>query len=73
LGVTATNVTNLPDALTDGKIASVPTSVPCGSVETSCVEGEHGACTLKQESRKYTWRPGGASASRFVAAELNAM
>jgi hypothetical protein len=35
LGVTATKATNLPDPLTEGKIASVPTSAPCGSVEIS--------------------------------------
>jgi hypothetical protein len=52
LGVTATKATNLPDALTEGKIASVPTSAPCGSVETSCVEGAHDASAPKQVSRK---------------------
>jgi hypothetical protein len=52
LGVTATKATNLPDALREGKIASVPTSAPCESVETSCVEGAHDASTPKQVSRK---------------------
>ncbi len=28
-----------PEALIDGKIPSVPTSAPVGSVETSCVDG----------------------------------
>src|SRR5579864_5104358 len=38
LGVTARNAMKRPDALTDGRIPSVPTSAPLGSVETSCVE-----------------------------------
>ena len=35
VGVTARKATNLPEALTDGKMASVPTNVPFGSVEIS--------------------------------------
>jgi hypothetical protein len=53
LAVTATNATNLPEALTDGKIASVPTSAPCASVEMSCVEGvQDDSAAPKQVSRK---------------------
>jgi hypothetical protein len=52
LAVTATNATNLPEALTDGKIPSVPTSAPCVSVEMSCVEGEQESAAPKQVSRK---------------------
>jgi len=72
LGVTATNLTNLPDALIDGKIASVPASAPWASVETNCVTEAQGIRTFKQVSRKYIWDPGGVSGSRLLAAELNA-
>ena len=41
LFVTATNATNLPLALIDGRIASVPVKAPPGSVEINDVVGEH--------------------------------
>src|SRR5579859_6343331 len=72
LGVTATNATKRPDALTDGKMLSVPTSAPLESVEISCVDGVHELGAPTQVSRRYTWRPDGASGSKLVAAELNA-
>lgn len=52
LGVTATKATNRPDALTEGKIASVPTKEPFGSAEIRCVVGVQAALTPKQVSRK---------------------
>jgi hypothetical protein len=52
LGVTARNAMNRPDALTDGKMPSVPTRAPPASVETSCVEGEHCDCAPVQVSRR---------------------
>jgi hypothetical protein len=54
LGVTARNAMNRPEALTDGKMPSVPTSAPAESVEMSCVDGEHCDCDLtpKQVSRR---------------------
>jgi hypothetical protein len=52
LGVTARNAMNRPDALTDGKMPSVPTSWPVGSVETSCVDAEHCDCVPAQVSRR---------------------
>ena len=39
LGVTARNAMKRPEALTEGRMPSVPTSAPVGSVEMSCVEG----------------------------------
>jgi hypothetical protein len=41
LFVTATNATNLPLALIDGRIASVPVNAPPGSVEINEVAGVH--------------------------------
>src|ERR1700722_13565625 len=52
LGVTARNAINRPEALTDGRMPSVPTSCPVGSVETSCVDGEHCDCAPAQVSRR---------------------
>jgi hypothetical protein len=52
LGVTARKAMKRPEALTDGRMASVPTSAPFGSVEMSCVEGEHWVFTPVQVSRK---------------------
>src|SRR5580704_12857682 len=52
LGVTARNAMKRPDALTDGRMPSVPTSAPLASVETSCVEGEHCVFAPKQVSRR---------------------
>src|SRR5437879_3149237 len=52
LGVTATNATNLPEALTEGKIASVPTSAPCASVEISCVEAAHDCAAPRHVLRR---------------------
>jgi hypothetical protein len=52
LGVTARNAINRPDALTDGKMPSVPTSCPFESVETSCVDGEHSDCAPAHVSRR---------------------
>ena len=43
---------NRPEALTDGRMPSVPTSAPLGSVEMSCVEGEHCDCAPVQVSRR---------------------
>ena len=52
LGVTARKATKRPEALTDGRIPSVPTSAPVGSVEMSCVDGEHCVFTPVHVSRK---------------------
>lgn len=52
LGVTARNAMKRPEALTDGRMPSVPTSAPLGSVETSCVEGEHCVLAPRQVSRR---------------------
>ena len=52
LGVTARNAMNRPEALTDGRMPSVPTSWPVGSVETSCVDAEHCDCEPAQVSRR---------------------
>jgi hypothetical protein len=52
LPVTATKATNLPEALTDGKIASVPTNWPLLSVETSSVDGTQLVGAPVQVSRR---------------------
>ena len=52
LGLTARKATKRPEALTDGRIPSVPTSAPVGSVEMSCVDGEHCVFTPVHVSRK---------------------
>ena len=52
LGVTARKATKRPEALTEGRMPSVPTRAPVGSVEMSCVEGEHCDFTPVQVSRK---------------------
>jgi hypothetical protein len=52
LAVIATKATNLPDPLTDGRIASVPTKAPCASVEISWVAGTHEDAAPTQVSRK---------------------
>jgi hypothetical protein len=79
LFVTATNATNLPVALIDGRIASVPVNAPLGSVETSVVAALHVPAAPTHVSRRYTCRPATAAvavpaapSTRFVAAELNA-
>src|SRR5580700_3414190 len=66
VGVTARNATNRPEALTDGKTASVPTNAPLGSVEMSWVEAVQAEFTPKQVSRTYTWRPVPDSTTRLV-------
>ena len=52
LGVTARKATKRPEALTEGRMPSVPTRAPVGSVEMSCEEGEHCDFTPVQVSRK---------------------
>jgi hypothetical protein len=52
LAVTATKATNLPEALTEGRMLSVPASCPLGSVETSCVDGVQPDAAPVQVSRK---------------------
>ena len=52
LGVTARNAMNLPEALIEGRMPSVPTSAPLGSVEMSRVDGEHCDWTPAQVSRR---------------------
>jgi len=52
LGVTARKATKRPEELTEGRMPSVPTRAPVGSVEMSCVEGEHCDFTPVQVSRK---------------------
>jgi len=51
LFVTATNATNLPLALIDGRIASVPVNAPPGSVEINEVAGVHEPDAPSQVSR----------------------
>ena len=72
LGVTARNATNLPELLIDGKMPSVPASLPSSSFETSVVPGLQSTVAPMHVSRRYTCRPAGAVLTRFVAAELNA-
>ena len=52
LFVTATNATNLPLALIDGRIDSVPVKAPPGSVEINDVAGVHDPDAPWQVSRK---------------------
>ena len=52
LCVTATNATNLPDALIEGKIPSVPFNAPFGSVEINIVAGLQAFPAPMQVSRK---------------------
>ena len=52
LGVTARKATKRPEELTEGKMPSVPTSAPVGSVEMTCVEGEHCVFTPAHVSRR---------------------
>src|SRR6266849_3255399 len=67
LGLTDRNAMNRPDELIECRMLSVPTRAPLESVETSCVDGAHDESTPKQVSRKSTWRPATALATRFVA------
>src|ERR1700722_1181415 len=63
-----------PEELTEGRMLSVPTRAPLGSVDTSCVDGTHAAAAAPtQVSCRKTWRPVEVLATRLVAAELNAM
>jgi len=54
LGVTVRKAMKRPEALTDGRILSVPTSVPSESEEINCVDGVQDAAALdpKQVSRR---------------------
>jgi hypothetical protein len=52
LCITATNATNLPEALTEGRMLSVPESAPLASVETSTVAGVQPEGAPVQVSRK---------------------
>ena len=52
LGVIATNATNLPEALIEGRILSVPVKAPFASVEINVVDGLHGFSAPMQVSRK---------------------
>ncbi len=71
--VTDKNATKRPDELTDGSKLSVALSNPFGSTEINCVCGLHDVAAPWQVSRRKICFPLGESATRFVAAELNAM
>jgi hypothetical protein len=70
--VTATNATNRPVELIDGRIPSVPFSAPPVSVEINVVSALHVDAAPAQVSRTYTCLPVPAPSTKFVAAELNA-
>src|SRR5260370_12621821 len=59
-GVMARNATKRPEELMEGRMLSVPTSVPFESVEMSCVDGLHDSPAPAQGSRTYICLPGAA-------------
>src|SRR5579859_1606423 len=71
--VTDKNATKRPDELTDGSRLSVALSNPFGSTEINCVCGLQEEAAPRHVSRRKICFPAGESATRFVAAELNAM
>lgn len=72
-GVTATNATNLPLELSEGRMLSVPVSAPWLSVEINVVVALQVPAAARQVSRRKICLPAGEPATRFVDAELYAM